>query len=196
MTYADERKQAIRSRNNESKRRSREMELRIAKELRGHRVPMSGAGSIKGDCLVTTDKVGQILIECKYSAAQHHTGSPRVRFDFKWFDKLARDVESMVGTRFGAVIFRYHGKRLSDYAIIPVSVFERYDDPSRLVGVGELDAGPFSSISIIRSVLDNALSQNPRKEQLCLLRCNRGLFVIMALDIFKEMINGPDDIES
>lgn len=162
------------------------MELRIAKYLSGHRVPMSGAGSIKGDCMVITDKCGQVFIECKYSAGMS-SGEPRIRIDFKWFPKMQRDAESM-RSRFAALIFRYHDTRLSDYVIIPISVFERYDDAARLDDAAILNAGTKSGLDLKRSKLLAAFAGNIRGENICLLECKHGIYVIMTIDIFKEMI--------
>ena len=173
------------------------MELRIAKYLKGHRVPMSGAGSIKGDCLVITDKCGQIYIECKYTAATHvDTGEPIIRLDFKWLDKMQRDAEIM-RSRFPALVFRYHDKRLSDYVIVGVDVFQRYaDDPQcdRLDNLAVLEAEDKSGLNLQRRALLAAFTANPRGENICMLHCKKGWFVVMTIDLFRDMINEEESI--
>ncbi len=194
MSYADERKAAVIARNNQSRRRSRQMELRIAKLLGGRRVPMSGAGQIKGDCQVITDKIGEIYIECKYSAGLHNKSEPRIRIDFRWFDKMAKDA-AIMRSKFAALVFRYHDTRLSDYVIIPVEVFQKYaDDPNvdRLDMLAVIDAGEKNGINMEKKMLDVAFAANPRGEGLCMLHCIKGWFVIMDIQLFKEMINDSD----
>ncbi len=163
------------------------MELRIAKLLKGRRVPMSGAGQIKGDCQVITD-IGEIYIECKYSAGIDSNGrGPMIRINFRWFTKMQHDVDIM-GSRFGAIIFRYHDTRLSDYVILPIDVFEKYDDVRRLDGVFAFDTGEKSGLTLFKKYLDAAFLANPRGENICLLNCKHGIYVMMTIDIFQEMI--------
>lgn len=193
-SYADERIAAIRSRNLQSKRRAREMELRIAKYLLGHRIPMSGAGALKGDCEVVTDKVGKIFIECKYTAGRDKSNHPQIRLNFSWFDKMERDAISM-RAKFAALIFRYHGLRLSDYVIMPISAFVRYDDANRLINVAIIDGGDAHGMNLRRGTIDNAWQMNPNKENIALLYCSRGQYVLMDLETFKDIIHGPLDTE-
>lgn len=194
-SYAEERKAAIRARNAQSKRRARQMELRIAKLLKGRRVPMSGAGQIKGDCQVITD-IGEIYIECKYSAGIDAKRGPMIRINFQWLDKMQRDVDIM-GSRFGALIFRYHDTRLSDYVILDVSVFQKYAERAteRLTGgVHIFETDDRSGLTLFKKYLDAAFVANPNKENLCLLNCKYGLYVLMTIDIFQEMIiHGSND---
>jgi hypothetical protein len=164
------------------------MELRIAKLLGGHRVPMSGAGSIKGDCVVNTDKCGQIYIECKYSAGKDQRGNPRIRLDFRWLDKMAQDARYM-RSKFAVLIFRFHDTRLSDYVIMPLEVFTTYDNIDRLDGTAVFDMSGKNGWTIIKPDLDRLFEANSRRENIFILRCGMGNFVVTTLDIFKEIIH-------
>lgn len=48
-----------------NKQRSRTQEQQIARYFAGNRVPMSGAGNIKGDVLIPYDTYRTIYVECK-----------------------------------------------------------------------------------------------------------------------------------
>lgn len=190
-SYADERKAAIRSINAQNRRRAKEMERNVAKYLEGLRVPYSGSGVQKGDCDVVTDKIGRVFIECKYSAGRHKTGEPNIRIDFRWLDKMATDAVSM-RAKFAALVFQYHNVRLSKYVIVPLKVFVTYDNAERLINASIIDAKNQSGINLLKSTLDTAFSANPNSEQIALLYCTRGEYVIMDIDIFKSMIHGND----
>jgi hypothetical protein len=187
-TYAEERLAAWRANSKEIRRRSGEMERNVAKFLLGRRVPYSGAGAAKGDCEVETEKVGRIFIECKYSASRTPTMGPRLRIDYRWFDKMARDAEIM-HARFPALVFRYHDVRLSNYVIISTDVLEKYDPIDRLTGAAIIDTGDKSGIELFKVNIDKAFAEHLNHYEVAILQCNRGRYVITTLALFKEMIH-------
>lgn len=186
-TYAEERLAAYRAQSKEIRRRSAQMEREVAKFLLGRRVPMSGAGSMKGDCEIETDKIGRIFIECKYTAGQHKIHGPIMLIDFKWFDKMHKDAISMKA-RFAALVFKYHGSRLSQYVILSTDVLTRYDTEDRLTGAIVINALK-GSYNMIKSELDTALAAHEFRKDVVLFRCNRGEYAIMPITLFKEIIH-------
>lgn len=92
--FAKIRKEVIAKRNNTNKARSRNQEKKVAQYLGGTRVPMSGAGAIKGDGIWGSDK-GVVLYECKYSAAHHARFGKSLRLSYPWLEKLEHDAIAM-----------------------------------------------------------------------------------------------------
>lgn len=103
--FAEFRKQEIRKRNNTNRQRSRNQERQIAKYLGGQRIPMSGAGMLKGDGLWNSP-LGLIVYECKYSAAHNPTYGKALRFQHEWIEKHERDMKSM-GTDLGFIVISF-----------------------------------------------------------------------------------------
>jgi len=192
-TYAEERLAALRANSKRIRARSGQMERNVAAFLLGRRVPMSGAGSMKGDCEVETEKIGRIFIECKYSAGMDRDGSPRIRIDFRWFDKMHVDAVKMKA-RFAALVFQYHDVRFAKYVIISTDVLQKYDTLERLTGAEIIDAGMKSGITMTKAMIDMAFSLHERKLPVAILRCSRGDYVLTTLQEFKELIHDyPSD---
>lgn len=109
-----------------NKQRARSMENRIAKVFGGVRVPLSGALKMwKGDVLVpivdeNNDQMGHFIIECKLSAQSDTSGTPSVRFFFKWFDQLENEV-FITRAKFGIVVFYFHNTSHYYAAITPAN---------------------------------------------------------------------------
>jgi len=185
-SYAEERIAARRAINAQSKRRAREMERRVAKFLGGHRVPMSGAGAIKGDCEVFTDAIGRVFIECKYSAGIHPSYGPTFHLQMKWFPKLEQDAEIM-RARIAALVFRYHDKRLSDYVIIRTDVLLKYVPLFNLATSTVLDYSGKKVVAIYKKHLDAAFAVNPES---VIMRSDYGDYAIILLETFKDIIHG------
>ena len=188
-SYADERTAALRANSKRIRARSGEMERNVAKFLIGKRIPMSGAGAMKGDCEVETEKIGKIFIECKYSASRREGYGPRIRIDFRWFDKMHRDAGTM-HARFAALVFRYHDVRFSNYVIISTDVLTKYDTIDRLTGAAIIQGGDKSGIELYKSMIDAAFAAHLDRQDVAVLECNRGRYVIMTIALFKELIHG------
>jgi len=112
----------IKRQNALNKARSKAMENRIAKRLNGHRVPMSGAGGMKGDALVYSP-LGLYIVECKYTARVTSKGVPCFTFPWAFLPKLEKDVQAMRAA-FGILIFHYHNIR-EDFVIVRESDWQR-----------------------------------------------------------------------
>lgn len=187
-SYGDERVAAKRALTKQIRARSSEMERNVAKFLLGRRVPMSGAGYMKGDCEVETDKVGRIFIECKYSASRHTYKGPRIRLDYRWFDKMHGDAVKMKA-KFAALVFRYHDVRFSNYVIISTDVLERYDTSDKLTGAAIIDTGGHNGVTLFKSAIDTAFASHARAYNVAILQCIKGRYALMTLDLFKELIH-------
>lgn len=122
-----------------NKDRSRRMEQRIAKLLGGNRVPMSGAGSIKGDCIVSTP-IGMVSVECKYSAGTRNN-EPHMIVNKHWFIKLEEDVKALRAA-FGILVFHYHNVS-HDYVFVPERVAHRFLDTTDIATVEDTDRVAF-----------------------------------------------------
>lgn len=194
-SYREERLAAMDANRRLIRSRSAEMERNVAKFLSGRRVPMSGAGYLKGDCEIVTDKVGRILIECKYSAHRDKTRGPNIRIDFKWLDKMERDAAAMKAV-FPALVFRFHDVRLSNHVIIRTDVLKTYDTEDRISGAAYIDAGDRSGITLYKSMLDTAIAAHAFGHPVALLTCNRGEYAVITLALFKEIIHGTEKFDT
>lgn len=85
-----------------NKSRARAMERRVAQYLKGNRVPMSGSGTLKGDCFVPFDEYRTIYVECKL------TQSYQMAMDQKWFYKVQEETKSMRCV-FGIFVIHFFG---------------------------------------------------------------------------------------
>lgn len=93
-----------------NKDRSRRQEQRIAKYLSGNRVPMSGSGAIKGDCIVPFDEYRSIFVECKF------TEKDILKVYVPWLDKIIEDSRSM-RAMFGILVISFY-RHSNDYVLI------------------------------------------------------------------------------
>lgn len=93
-----------------NKERSRRQEQRIAKYLSGNRVPMSGSGQIKGDCIVPFDEYRSIYVECKF------TEKEQLQVQFAWLTKIQEDAKSM-RAMFGILVMSFY-RHSNDYVLI------------------------------------------------------------------------------
>lgn len=184
MSFADERREALIKRNNENKRRARQMEQRVAKYLKGNRIPMSGAGSIKGDCMVMRDRLGMILIECKTSAAVDKYGNPQIRIDFRWLEKLAKDVKS-TNAKMGVLVFHYKDGR-TDYVIVDDAWYVK------LAGKPIAQAVTFygdkrNGTIMKQAVVEKALADGP--EGAAKLSTQYGDYTILTLPALRDLLD-------
>lgn len=130
--------------NKTNKDRARAMERRIAKYLRGSRVPMSGAAAQwKGDCIVPLiNNPGIYLVECKLTASRIKSSAGKntekltdpsktvkseevgnMAIQLKWFTKLRSEVQAM-NAKFGILVIHYHNFT-GDYVFIDVEYVRR-----------------------------------------------------------------------
>jgi hypothetical protein len=110
--------------NNLNRQRSRSMETRIAKYLKGTRQPMSGAiGRLKGDCEIPLDDRRTFYVECKLSSQFKHAKFHSIRMDHKWFIKMHVEARSMKSV-FAIMVVHYHLQR-DDYVFIRINDFMR-----------------------------------------------------------------------
>jgi hypothetical protein len=168
------------------------MEARIAKYLGGNRIPMSGSGSIKGDVRILTQRWGEIMVECKYSAGVGNRG-PRIRIDFRWFDKLDQDVKYMKSA-FGILIFHYHDARFNDFVILRRHLFDRLFEESEMIlsEVKVFDMTNKNGMTIDRDILHAAFDAHPCKPPCAVIRYAGGDLVVFPLVYFKEILDGSD----
>lgn len=178
--FAIERREQIKSINAQNKRRSKQMERRICKELGGNRVPMSGAGSLKGDGLLYS-KFGLVIIECKYTAGIDKEGNAQIRFNFGWMPKLQSDVDAMKAS-FGVMVFRYHNTR-NDFVVLPRRVYDfisndiKAPDP---VMIAKYITITLQHRQVLKMLYDNA--------GLFTINTRFGEYVFMDLEHFKSLM--------
>lgn len=110
--------------NNLNKQRSKAMERRIAAQLRGRRVPMSGAAAkYKGDVEIPLyNNPGTYIIECKMSAARTLDDNPSLYAQFKWFPKIHEEARSM-NAKFAVMVIHFHTIKI-DYVFIRMQTVE------------------------------------------------------------------------
>lgn len=183
--YREERLELRKSINAQNKRRGKQMERRVMKELGGTRVPMSGSGSIKGDGMIMHPRIGYIFVECKMSAAMDARGKQRLNVSYSWFDTM--DVQaSVMNARFPILVIHHHDAT-QDYVIVRSDYFEKYVTPGVLIEpVFEIDTGVKNYWSAERQKLEVVLNWYT---MLMLLRTNRGVFVVCTLRYFKELLS-------
>lgn len=158
------------------------MERRVMKLLGGNRVPMSGAGTLKGDGFVYRS-FGLFLVECKLSAAVHgKTGEARIVIDTRWLTKIASEAKSM-RAKFGALVAHLHGD-WHDYVIISKEKYQRYfpdtlpDEPVHV----------FTALRVVvaftRSKLDLI-----RDKEYARLDAKIGTFYVIHIQRFLELLD-------
>lgn len=112
--------------NLKNKQRAKAMERRIAKVLRGRRVPMSGAAAqYKGDVEIPfVNYPGKYIIECKLSAQlQKNTYEPMMRITFSWFPKLHQEAKNMAA-KFGVLIIHFQNFT-NDYVFVRRDIVDK-----------------------------------------------------------------------
>lgn len=87
------------------KRRAAQMERDVAEALGGFRVPMSGAGAIKGDVLAYTHDRRMVMFECKITQREDEDGQVFYLFD-STIAKMLKDAAAM-STSLAVLVFRY-----------------------------------------------------------------------------------------
>lgn len=130
-----------------NKSRARLMEGRVARYLRGTRVPMSGAArQWKGDCIIEfTNNPGKYIVECKLSAARK-LDDFRLRIQFDWLTKIEREAIAM-NAKFAILAIHFHGYR-TDFVIVKKETLEliarRYTQDTYIPEIYNLINAPIS----------------------------------------------------
>ena len=179
MDYKEERRLAWHRQNKRNKDRSKSMERRIAQFLGGNRVPMSGAGSLKGDGLVYFDR-GLYIIECKSSSMITNQKRPKMRINFEWLTKLESDVRAM-RARFGILVMHYHRTR-HNYVVMRLDWFREYVNDVTPVADGYITTK--NGINLEKDKLDKHRGDNP----VISLTTPFGEYVIMLIEDFKAWL--------
>jgi hypothetical protein len=127
MKYAEKIKTEQARINELNKQHARLMERRVAKKLRGVRVPMSGSGSLKGDGIAQS-AAGSYVIECKYRSTLDSKKNPIIHVHFDWLDRLQRDVEAM-NFSFGVLVVSHSKMRTKDIVCIDAPYWAKIAPP-------------------------------------------------------------------
>jgi len=112
--------------------RSKAMENRVAKTLRGRRVLLSGAAAAyKGDVEVRFNNYPSgYIVECKLSA-QSKEQEPHIKIQFYWFPKMHEEAINM-GSKFCVLIVNFLGNT-RDYVFVRRDIVDvlihRYHSP-------------------------------------------------------------------
>lgn len=183
--YRQERLETIRAINAKNRRRSKEMERRVMKELGGNRVPMSGAGMIKGDGQVFNPRIGYILVECKLSAGINKYGQQKIVVYYKWLEKIELE-RSIMNARMPILVI-HHLDAKQDYVILHYNYYERYlqtyvhDRPPLVINTGT--KGTWAAM---RHKLEVDLADYTNY---ILLESRDNNYIVLTLEYFKELIS-------
>jgi hypothetical protein len=117
-----------------NQRRGAAFERRIAKEVGGRRVPLSGGASIKGDVITP-----YLLLECKTSTARNSRGQKSIGLQEEWLLKAEAEAAAE-GKRLWALPFFFRGSTRTwvamDWALV-VQIFAQLADYYRLLEEAE-----------------------------------------------------------
>lgn len=94
-----------------NKARAKTMEKNVARILKGNRVPMSGSGAIKGDCIVPLDKYRSIYVECKLTAQE------QLSLQTAWLSKAIAEARAMRCV-FPILVYKFHRSHFY-YVLVP-----------------------------------------------------------------------------
>jgi hypothetical protein len=98
------------------RRASRRTENRVAKKLRGKRVPLSGGGEgFKGDVLTE-----EFLVECKNSFRVDAKGEKTFELKKDFLEKAAKEAKLM-GKPYWCLYVHYAGDK-QDYVVLPADL--------------------------------------------------------------------------
>lgn len=100
-----------------NKARSKTQERRIAAYFKGSRVPMSGSGSIKGDCVIPLDEYRSIYVECKL------TEKDKIMLQTEWLEKINKDTKSMRCV-YGILVISFM-RHKEDYVCLPMDMAQK-----------------------------------------------------------------------
>ena len=100
-----------------NKARSKTQERRIAAYFKGSRVPMSGSGSIKGDCVIPLDEYRSIYVECKL------TEKDKIQLQTEWLEKINKDTKSMRCV-YGILVISFM-RHKEDYVCLPMDMAQK-----------------------------------------------------------------------
>lgn len=180
MDYGNKRALAYKKQNKLNRERAKRMEKYVSQYLGGNRVPMSGAGFLKGDGLVYFDK-GLYLIECKFSSMRNSKNQvPKIRLDFRWLTKLEDEVKAM-RARFGILVFHYRCKK-GNYVIMRLDWFREYINPIVKIHPGYTIMS--SGINMEHEDLESRMAEN-----VISLTIPQGEYVIMMIEDFKTWLD-------
>lgn len=183
--FRKQRRDAIVKRNNLNKQRARTMENRIAKVLGGRRVPLSGAGGIKGDVMLNS-RYGAYLLECKLSAAWDQTEDcESITLAFSWMDKIEQEVRLM-RARFGALVFHYHNVK-ADYVMMRADWYAIIDKDIMIDGL--IIAKETKTIRLTVKKVRSYLKEKPW----FFIKHNEQLYVVVDIRRFTALL-AEDDI--
>lgn len=195
--------------NRENRNRSKNHEREVAKLLGGSRTPMSGAHvTAKGDITIKfPDKKGTYLVECKLSA-QRYGDIPKIRFDYRWLQKLKDEVKAMEA-RFGVFVLHYYNNKvLDDYVLIRIQDIKRIQNLTSVHSEALTELSQLEAIDIrikngketiahdfLKNTTDrNMQTRNGVKGQV--VHMLTGLYLILYLRDFIDIMNGVNTSES
>lgn len=98
-----------------NRQRGKQFEQEVAKLLGGLRVPMSGAGYLKGDVFARTYQNDLVLIECKFSSRDDSRGSFIVFFE-RYFERLIENAARMAAP-YAVLAFRFFGSSYTYFCL-------------------------------------------------------------------------------
>lgn len=195
LTSEESLHQIRRERAKRNKDRAKAMEQRIARILRGKRIPLSGAMRMyKGDVeipLRLPDK--KYIIECKLSAGRTGSNDSSIRIQFTWLEKIRKEAVAM-NALFGVLIIHFFQRNNADFVFIHESTLrvlhkymqseEVYTRIQTLWDTAPLHDWRFKGAMIPTRGKNVLLSQlqNPLK-----VHTSDGIYMIISLATFVEI---------
>jgi hypothetical protein len=186
--------------NKTNKDRARHMETRIARYLRGSRVPMSGAArQWKGDCIIPLiNNPGIYLVECKLTESRiHNEKVGNMRVNLLWLTKLKNETKAM-NAKFGILVIHYMNFK-DDYVIISIEdvhkLIQQYDVGHALLTVAfnpiymtpKINGRIAQSFTLLTT---HVSKENMVGDTIKGLRIHLpiGDYIVMRIDDFRDMV--------
>jgi Holliday junction resolvase len=170
--------------NARNKTRSRQMEMRVARYLKGNRVPMSGSGSLKGDCFVPYDEYRTIYVECKL------TEKGAFYIYQKWLEKMLRESNAMRCV-FPILVIHFVGDSQNrDLVFIPESAVTWMENQTGHVLADQIESDGFSYEKDRIIIWNNRETRSP-----AYYKTLHGEWLLLYLFQFKEYLDRINNSE-
>ncbi len=188
-----------------NRQRSKTMENRVAKILRGRRIPNSGANAAyKGDVEVElVNNPGKYIAECKLSAQRTKYDEPILSLRFDWFPKFHMEARNM-NAKFGIMVIHYE-YFANDYVFVRRDILDmlisKYATQYAIELLAIANSAPLLdlrfrqngeprlAVPLVRSTLEDAMTSFNG-----LSGCNAilpdGIYTILYLDTFARVMQG------
>jgi len=186
-----------------NRRRSSEMERRIAKYLQGDKTPQSGSGLTKADCIIPlVNHPGRYLVECKLSSQKRKGVMPMIRLEYEWLSTLKKHVFAMK-SRFGILIIHFM-HRGTDYVFInleDIPLLDTLSDSHMFTRLLKTEVYTYTdkeriTITLYHDELTKMLDAGEKRTayQSAILIMHIGSYLCIPLTLFKTLLRNEEGI--